>query len=144
MLQFVVRRAEASECDAIRTIVQTVVDETYGGIWASPPLPIDEENWSDSTVAVVEDRIVGAVLTRGDWLSDLWVLRLNRGFGIGRALLAQGESEMFARGHRTFRLRVVKFNAAAVGFYLSQGWRIDREFPHERLPISMLEMVKSA
>lgn len=43
-----------------------------------------------------------------------------------------------------FRLRVVKSNTMAINFYLQRGWRIEREFPNERLPITMLEMVKSS
>jgi len=86
--------------------------------------------------------IVGMVLTSHEWISDLWVLRRARGQGIGRRLLAQGESEIADRGYRTFRLRVVKSNTAAIGFYQGNGWRVQREFSHESLPIMMLEMGK--
>jgi ribosomal protein S18 acetylase RimI-like enzyme len=55
-----------------------------------------------------------------------------------------GEAEILGRGHRTFRLRVLKSNAAAIKFYHRQGWQIGREFPHERFPVTVLEMVKSA
>jgi ribosomal protein S18 acetylase RimI-like enzyme len=124
--------------------VQTVVDEIYGGLWAPAPLPIDEEDWSLAWVAVVDTRIVGMVLTSGEWISDLWVLRENRGCGLGQRLLAQGEAEIAGRGRGAFRLRVVKSNTNAVNFYLRQGWRVEREFPNERLPVTMLEMAKSA
>jgi ribosomal protein S18 acetylase RimI-like enzyme len=124
--------------------VQTVVDEIYGGLWAPAPLPIDEEDWSLAWVAVVDTRIVGMVLTSGEWISDLWVLRENRGCGLGQRLLAQGEAEIAGRGRGAFRLRVVKSNANAVNFYLRHGWRVQREFPNERLPVTMLEMAKSA
>jgi hypothetical protein len=39
-------------------------------------------------------------------------------------------------------LRVVQTNAAAIEFYCHHGWRIAQAFPHERFPITMLEMVK--
>ena len=122
--------------------MQTVVDEVYGGLWAPPPIPVDEENWSLSWVAVVNATIAGMVLTHEEWISDLWVLRERRGCGIGRRLLAQGEAEIVARGCRTLRLRVVQSNTAAIEFYLRQGWRVAREFPHERFPVMMLEMIK--
>ncbi|MGB6687739.1 MAG: GNAT family N-acetyltransferase [Terracidiphilus sp.] len=125
-------------------MVQTVVDEIYGGLWAPAPLPIDEEDWSAAWVAVVGSRIVGMVLTNDEWISDLWVLRENRGLGVGKRLLALGEAEIAGRGCETFRLRVVKSNALAVGFYLGTGWKVEREFPNERLPVTMLEMTKSA
>jgi ribosomal protein S18 acetylase RimI-like enzyme len=125
-------------------LVQTVVDEIYGGLWAPAPLPIGEEDWSLAWVAVIDTRIVGMVLTSGEWISDLWVLRENRGCGLGQRLLAQGEAEIAGRGRRAFRLRVIKSNTNAVSFYLRQGWRVEREFPNERLPVTMLEMAKSA
>ncbi len=125
-------------------IVQTVVDEIYGGLWAPAPLLIDEEDWSLAWVAIVDSSIVGMILTGEEWISDLWVLRENRGCGVGKRLLAQGEAEIAGRGCGTFRLRVVKSNTMAVGFYLRQGWLIEREFPNERLPVTMLEMTKSA
>jgi len=125
-------------------LVQTVVDEIYGGLWAPAPPPIGEEDWSLAWVAVIDTRIVGMVLTSGEWISDLWVLRENRGCGLGQRLLAQGEAEIAGRGRRAFRLRVIKSNTNAVSFYLRQGWRVEREFPNERLPVTMLEMAKSA
>ena len=83
------------------------------------------------------------VLTEEEWISDLWVLPEGRGCGVGRRLLAHGEAEIAGRGHRIFRLRVLKLNTEAIQFYRRQGWRVDREFPHEKFPVRMLEMVKS-
>jgi ribosomal protein S18 acetylase RimI-like enzyme len=142
MINTVIRRAHPEEHDSVRAVVQTVVDEVYGGLWAPPPLPVDEEDWNSSWVAAREGKIIGVVRTNGEWLDDLWVLRESRGYGVGKRLLAQGESEIIARGHGTLRLRVVQSNAAAIEFYSRQGWRIARAFPHERFPITMLEMFK--
>jgi ribosomal protein S18 acetylase RimI-like enzyme len=83
------------------------------------------------------------VLTDREWLDDLWVLRESRGRGVGRRLLAQAEVEINARGHDTFRLRVVQSNEAAVAFYRRHGWQIARTFPHEKYAITMLEMFKT-
>jgi ribosomal protein S18 acetylase RimI-like enzyme len=142
--ELLIRKPETHEFDTVRMVVQTVLDETYGGLWAAVPLPIEDEDWSRAMVAIVEMRIVGMVLTREDWIGDLWVLREHRGCGVGRRLLASGESEITGRGFGTFRLRVVKSNTAAVSFYLRNGWRVNREFRHETLPVTMLEMNKSA
>lgn len=144
MVEALIRRAKAGEEDCVRSLVQTVVDEIYGGLWAPAPLRIDEEDWAAALVAIVDTRIVGMVLTIDEWISDLWVLRENRGRGVGKRLLAQGETEIAARGRETFRLRVVKSNALAVGFYLREGWSVERELPNERLPVTMLEMTMSA
>jgi ribosomal protein S18 acetylase RimI-like enzyme len=143
MNETVIRRPRPDEHDSVRAMVQTVVDETYGGLWALPPLPIDEENWHLSWVAVVDTKIVGMVLTHEQWISDLWVLRESRGCGVGQRLLAQGEAEIVSRGHRTLRLRVLQSNTKAIKFYHRQSWHVAREFPHEKFPVTMLEMVKS-
>jgi len=82
-------------------------------------------------------------MTHQEWVSDLWVLRESRGHGVGRKLLARGESEIAARGHETCRLRVVKSNTVAVQFYLGQGWQVEREFAHEKYNHAMLELAKS-
>jgi ribosomal protein S18 acetylase RimI-like enzyme len=144
MTEPLLRRAAPAEHDSVRSFVQTVVDEIYGGLWAPPPLAIDEEDWSLAWVAIADTHLVGMVLTSAEWISDLWILREHRGSGLGQRLLAQAEAEIAARGHKMFRLRVVKSNTRAVGFYLSHGWRVEREFPNERLPVTMLEMAKSA
>ena len=143
MIQVFIRRPRLQELKSVRALVQTVVDEVYGGLWALPPLPVDEEGWDLSWIAVLEAKIVGVVLTGREWLDDLWVLRENRGCGVGQRLLAQAEAEIVARGHETLRLRVVQSNAAAIEFYRRHGWRIAREIPHEKFPITMLEMFKS-
>jgi ribosomal protein S18 acetylase RimI-like enzyme len=142
MIDVLIRRPQPHELDSVRTVVQTVVDEIYGGLWAAPPLPIDEENWHSSWIAVQGAKIIGVVRTSAEWLDDLWVLRESRGFGIGLRLLQQAEAEIVARGCGTLHLRVVQSNAAAIEFYCRHGWRIARQFPHEELPITMLEMFK--
>jgi ribosomal protein S18 acetylase RimI-like enzyme len=143
MVDILIRRPQPEEHDSVRAVVQTVVDETYRDLWASPPLPVDKENWHSSWIAVRGAEIIGVVRTSGEWLDDLWVLRESRGYGVGQRLLAQGEAEIIARGYKTLHLRVVQSNAAAIEFYRHHGWRIARTFPHERFPIMMLEMFKT-
>lgn len=144
MTPVLIRRPKAHEVDLVRAVVQKVVDEIYGDVWAPSPLPIGEEDWSLAWIAVTDGKIVGMVLTNEDWLSDLWVLGESRGRGIGETLLMRGEAEIARRGHKTSRLRVVKSNTAAVNFYLQHGWHVEREFPNERLPITMLGMAKDS
>lgn len=142
MIDVLIRRPKPEEYDSVRALVQTVVDEIYGGLWAPPPLLVDEGSWHSSWVAVEGAKIVGVLRTSGEWLDDLWVLRESRGYGVGQRLLVQAEAEIIARGHETLHLRVVQSNAAAVEFYRRHGWRIARAFSHERFPITMLEMFK--
>lgn len=143
MMELLIRSPKADELDSVRATVQAVVDEIYGGLWAAPPLQIDDEDWSRAYVAIVDARIAGVVLTHDDWISDLWVSRESRGKGVGQKLLAKGESEISRRGFGTLRLRVVSSNSAAIGFYLRNGWQVNREFLHEKLPVTMIEMIKT-
>jgi ribosomal protein S18 acetylase RimI-like enzyme len=143
MIEVPIRRPQPHELPSVRALVQTVVDEVYGGVWASPPLPVDNEGWELSWIAVVDEKIVGVALTSGEWLDDLWVLREARRYAVGRRLLAHAEAEMVTRGHETLRLRVVQSNTAAIEFYREHGWQIARAFPHEKFPITMLEMSQS-
>jgi ribosomal protein S18 acetylase RimI-like enzyme len=138
-----IRQPNPDEHDLVRALVRTVVDETYGCLFAPSSVPIEEEDWSPAWVALSGTKIVGMVLTRQEWIIDLWVLRENRGYGVGQRLLAQGELEIAGRGHAILRLRVVKSNGRAVQFYLRQGWEVAREFPHEKFHHAMLELVKS-
>jgi hypothetical protein len=73
MIDMLIRRPQSEEHDSVRAVVQAVVDEIYGGLWAPPPLPVDEENWRSSWVAVRDAKIIGVVRTSGEWLDDLWV-----------------------------------------------------------------------
>jgi len=143
MIDVLIRRPFPEEHDSVRALVQAVVDEIYGGLCAPPPLPVDEENWHSSWVAVLEAKIIGVVRKRGEWLDDLWVLRESRGSGVGQRLLAQGEAEIRARGHETLHLRVVQSNTRAIELYRRHGWQIARAFPHEKFPITMREMFKA-
>jgi ribosomal protein S18 acetylase RimI-like enzyme len=143
-MELLIRSPKADELDSIRATVQAVVDEIYGGLWAAPPLQIDEEDWSRAFVAIADARIAGVVLTHDEWISDLWVPRESRGQGVGQKLLAKGESEISRRGFGTLRLRVVSSNTAAISFYLRNGWQVNREIPHEKLPVTMIEMTKTA
>ena len=138
----VIRRPELTEHGIVRALVQTVVNEIYGHLCASPPLAIDEENWGLAWIAIWDESIVGIVLTHREWISDLWVLPSARQQGIRGKLLAQGEAEIRDRGYRTLHLRVVKSNTAAIRFYQRHGWQVKREFAHENLPTTMLEMSK--
>ena len=98
MIDMLIRRPQPEEHDSVQAVVQTVVDEIYGGLWAPPPHPVDEEGWHSSWVAVRDEKIIGVVRTSAEWLDDSWVLRESRRCGVGQRLLAQGETEIIARG----------------------------------------------
>lgn len=142
MANFVIRRVHPHEEVTIRALVQTVVDEVYGATLAGSKISIGEQDWSGAWIALSDELIVGVVLTDGEWIDDLWVIRSARGRGIGHQLLVQAEQELASRGFGLFRLRVIQSNTLAIGFYERHGWQVKRQFPHETLPVIMLEMVK--
>ena len=137
-----IRRAKPSENDSVHALVQTIANETFADLFARSQVPVGDANWLSAWLAVSGEEIVGVTMTREEWVSDLWVRCDRRRSGIGGDLLAHAESEIRSRGHDTLRLRVVKSNTQAVEFYQSHGWRVQREFPHERFGHTMFEMVK--
>jgi ribosomal protein S18 acetylase RimI-like enzyme len=137
-----IRRAVPSENDAVQAFVQAIADETFSYLFPDPPVPIGESNWLSAWLAISQGEIVGVMMTREEWVSDLWLSGDHRGTGVGENLLAQAEREICNRGHQTIRLRVVKSNTRAVRFYQSHGWAVHREFPHEKFGHTMFEMIK--
>src|SRR5579859_4362143 len=143
-IEVVVRRAQSSEYNSVRALIERVASETFKDLFAPNPVPLEfkDEDWPLAWVAVSDVKIVGVIMTNQEWVDDLWVLREHRRQGIGSRLLAQGEAEIVSRSHQTCRLRVVRSNAVAVQFYFSHGWQIAREFTHEKYHHAMLEMAK--
>jgi ribosomal protein S18 acetylase RimI-like enzyme len=139
----VIRRAKPNENDVVQALVQAIADETFSYLFAPSQVPIGEADWLSAWVAVSGEEIVGTTMTRDEWVSDLWVRSDSRGLGIGGEMLAHAEREIHGRGHDTLRLRVVKSNIRAVEFYQHHGWKVQREFPHEKFGHTMFEMIKS-
>lgn len=140
----VIRLTRPSENELVHALVQTIADETFADLFAGSQVPIGEAAWACSWVAISGEEIVGVTLTREEWVDDLWVRRDSRRTGIGGKLLAHAEGEIRERGHDTMRLRVVKSNTRAVEFYQHHGWKVHREFPHEKFDHMMLEMTKTS
>jgi GNAT superfamily N-acetyltransferase len=115
-LDVVIRQPQPHEYDSVRALIEEVVQETFCDLFAPNPVPLDFEgdDWSLTWVAVCEAKVVGVMLTHQEWVSDLWVVWESRRQGVGRKLLAKGESEIVARGHQTCRLRVVKSNTVPI------------------------------
>jgi ribosomal protein S18 acetylase RimI-like enzyme len=137
-----IRHPRPEECAEVHVFVQTIVDEVYGGLWAQAPLLIGQEDWSRSWMALEIDTLVGVVLTREEWVEDLWIAAAFRGRGVGSQLLATAEAEIRALGIRTAWLHVLSLNPDAIRFYKQRGWQVAGEYPHERFPVLVTEMQK--
>jgi GNAT superfamily N-acetyltransferase len=138
-----IRRPAYSEYPAILDLIRSVVTEIYGDLWDTAAMPDGDEDWSTAWIAVDGTDVIGVLLTTSDWIDDLWIVRSQRGHGLGAKLLSVGETEIAKRGLQIARLRVVKANLRATSFYLDHGWRIEREFQHEHLPVTMLQLEKT-
>jgi ribosomal protein S18 acetylase RimI-like enzyme len=143
-IEVAIRRPRPHEYDSVRDLIEIVATETFKDLFAPNPAPLKfkDEDWPLAWVAASDAKILGVIITHQERVDDLWVLPQCRRQGVGRRLLAQGESEIAARGCQTCRLRVVKSNLVAAQFYSRQGWRIAREFAHEKYCHPMLEMAK--
>jgi ribosomal protein S18 acetylase RimI-like enzyme len=142
--EIVIRRVKPTENDAVHAFVQVIADETFAYLFAASQVPIGEANWLSAWLAISGEEILGVTLTHDEWVSDLWIRPDSRRTGIGGKLLAHAESEIRSRGHDVLRLRVVESNTRAVEFYQNRGWRVQREFPHEKFGHTMFEMNKSS
>jgi len=125
----------------MRALVQATVDEIYGGVWAPPPLPIGDDDWSLGWVAL-DGVIVGVALTGIDWLEDLWIARGHRDRGIGARLLEAAEREILGRGPDVARLSVIELNTSARRFYARHGWTELRRYVSEPYAVEKIEMNK--
>ena len=136
------RQCRADEVEAIKLLVRDVVLECYGSLLTDIQLDPDTA-WQESWIAIRDGRVAGVVLTKGNWVKDLWIEKSARRAGIGNRLLALAEREIADRGQLLARLRLVSENIRALQFYISHGWREDRRYPHEMYGIEMVEMVKT-
>jgi GNAT superfamily N-acetyltransferase len=138
-----IRRPACTEYPAIRDLIRSVVTEIYGDLWDTAAMPHGDEDWSTGWIAVDGTDVIGVLLTTSDRIDDLWIMRFQRGHGLGAELLSVGETEIAKRGLPIARLRVVKGNSRATSFYLHHGWQMEKEFQHEHLPVTMLQLEKA-
>lgn len=137
----VIRRIESGELDSARNLVARVVAEVYGTLFPDGA-PEGDADWNGALVAVSAGAVIGVALTSADTIDDIWVAASHRRNGVGRALLASAEAEIWERGHRTARLRVVADNIVARRFYAARRWTETETYPHETWGFPMVDIIK--
>jgi ribosomal protein S18 acetylase RimI-like enzyme len=84
----------------------------------------------NTTLAVLDDSVVGFVAVRDDEIDQLFVDAAARGLGIADTLLKAGEEQIAAAGYDGAWLAVVATNARARRFYERNGWSDGGEFSY--------------
>ena len=86
---------------------------------------------ADTTVAVVDGRLVGFAMVSGDELEQIFVDPDHHGQGVAAPLLADGERRLREAGYDVVWLAVVVGNARARRFYEKHGWYDAGDLPYE-------------
>ncbi len=80
-------------------------------------------------VAELDARVVGSLITAWDgWRGNMYRLAVapeDRRRGIARALVAEGERRLRAKGARRISALVVEADGDAVGFWADAGYSLD-------------------
>lgn len=85
----------------------------------------------DTTVAVVDGRVVGFAMVDGDEVEQVFVDPDLHGRGVAAPLLAEAEERVAAGGHDVAWLAVVVGNSRARRFYEKHGWTDAGDLPYE-------------
>lgn len=88
------------------------------------------EFWPRMTVAQRGDAVVGVVEPLVDEINGLWLLPSAQRRGIGSRLLAAGEAQIRAAGHRRACVSCAAINAGALVFYRKRGYVERRRTVH--------------
>ena len=99
----------------------------------APELVIDKKNAvTDGLffVAVDEQKVIGTVMAGYDghrgWIYSLAVLPMNRGNGIGTALLTHAEKKLAGLGCVKINLQITEKNKSVQEFYLENGYLTEK------------------
>lgn len=124
------RQAVEGDLESMQGIATHTMDMNYRSFFDDEAVdwfisgPSDEylrENVDGATVVTVDGRVVGFAVCKGN-LIDLFIINHeSHGRGLGSALLAHCESELFRR-YESITLQSFEGNSKANGFYRKHEW----------------------
>jgi putative acetyltransferase len=85
----------------------------------------------DTTVAVLDDEVVGFIMIDRDEVEQVFVDPARHGGGVASLLLDEAERQVAAAGYDVAWLAVAIGNARARAFYEKRGWSDDDDLPYE-------------
>ena len=88
------------------------------------------ERIPDTTVATVDEAVVGFVMVVDDEVEQVYVSAAQRGTGIAGLLMDEAERQVRENGHGKAWLAVVAGNARARAFYERVGWADEGPFEY--------------
>jgi ribosomal protein S18 acetylase RimI-like enzyme len=140
---FVIRLVRAEEFNEIKKLIDAVVYEKYGHLFAgSRPPPYNRTSWTNGWVVTSDGAIAGVGFHESGWITDIWMKSEFRNLGIGTKLLNELERNVARDGHPKASLRCVGENEAALRFYERNDWREVKRYPHEKWGVEMVDMAK--
>lgn len=124
-----VRTLDRQTAEAVAHEVLDLESDLSWERW-TPAQLLDERSgkWTYSKVAYASGRVVGVAVASVPFSGTVHLHRLvvderHRGGGVGRALIEDLRRCVAEGGHSRLTLKVAVTNTAAVGFYLSLGFR---------------------
>ena len=124
------RTALAGELEALQALASRTIDTNYASFIGDDAVdwfisgPSDQflaESIEDATVVVVDGRIVGFAVCKGNLIDLIMIDHDSHRRGIGTALLAHCETQLFEH-YESITLESFDGNAKANAFYRKNGW----------------------
>ena len=85
----------------------------------------------DTTVAVLDDEVVGFIMIDRDEVEQVFVDPTRHGSGVASLLLDEAERQVAAGGYDVAWLAVAIGNTRARAFYEKRGWTNEEDLPYE-------------
>lgn len=136
-----IRRALASDAEALRTILYDTFESTWrpnitaeaarAFLAADRPADFVVQHGLDAWVAEVDGEVVGLAYWHDDFVESLHVRSSHARRGVGARLMDVAEAEMADAGFTAARLETDTFNTTSQAFYTGRGYVEAGRYPDE-------------